>query len=114
MSPEPDTLEAEIEGLLALAREGDEAQVRLLRIRDKVRRGVLLGPRTRAYLNKLHAMIEIIECRWLGRVGECRERIGAPPACPHLEDYRACAHYAPVRTGQRGSPLAMEVIHHAR
>jgi hypothetical protein len=116
MSTEPDTLEAEIDGLLAVAREGDEAQRRLLVLRDKVRRGVMLGPRSRRYLDGLRAMRpgEALVCQHLGRRGDCRRGIGAGFACMHGDNWTSCAAYVPARGGRRGPPLRAEVIRHAR
>ena len=116
MTAEPDTLEAEIEGLLAVAREGDEAQRRLLVLRDKVRRGVMLGPRSRRYLDSLRDRMpgEALVCQHLGHRGDCRRGIGAGYSCTFGDNWTACAAYVAARAGRRGPPLRAEVIRHAR
>lgn len=116
MSAEPDTLEAEIEGLLAVARDGDTAQARLRDLLDKVRRGVLLGPRTRRYLDSLRALLpsEAPECRAIGREGSCRASGSGGIRCAFVDNWSACPGYAPAPAGRRGNPLRAEVVNHGR
>jgi hypothetical protein len=116
MIPEDDNLESEIEDLLAVARDGDEAQRRLLVLRAKVRRGVMMGPKTRRYLDSLHAMIPgaAIVCQHIGHQGDCRRGIGAGHDCAFGDNWTACTAYVPARVGRRGPSLRAEVIRHAR
>jgi hypothetical protein len=108
------TLEEEIDALLAVAREGDLAQRRLLVLRDKVRRGVMMGPRTRRYLDSLRDMLpeQAKECQYIGRRGDCRQRLGAGNPCSFTDNWSACPCYVQARAGRRGHPLRMEVVRH--
>lgn len=91
-----------VEYLLRHADPEREVHGKLLKIRDCLRRNVMLGPSARRFLDRLYERLEDnIECRGMDSRGLCL-LIPRKGNCDHTDRFRRCASYEPARPLRRG------------
>lgn len=98
-----DTMEEMVALLLRYARPGGPAYKRLKKIEDQLKRNVMIGPKSRKFLNELRSKLDNIECKYISRKGMCLKKIGR--RCEFRDAYNECADYLAVRGFVAKNPL---------
>ena len=94
-----------LEQLIKYARPGGQAHRRLTRYIEMTDRNVFLGPAAYRYIEKLIAIHDNIECRYLSKTEEMCLRIGK--GCPFVGRFEECSGYS-KNTMERGDPISVE------
>lgn len=91
--------------LLPLSAPGGRTFIRLMRLREKTKRNVMLGPRDRKFVGNLVSRArDNVECIHLASNGGCKHPQKA--RCDCLDDFEKCPHYRAKRGSHRGNPLS--------
>lgn len=97
------SLEEIVADLLTHADPERDVHPKLLKIQESLRRGTMLGPSARAFIDRLQAKLrENIECRGLSPAGLCTI-IPRKGNCDSTARFRRCLAYEPVRPLRRSA-----------